>query len=178
MVSRAECHPGGEQFVDGAGRTARGRGVSERSSSRARGIAHAVLLRSRPIPVPCDCARRLTGIGWEFHQDIIWHKCTAGGRQERPESRCRVRHCASTAGPVGRARCDSNDTVLAKIQHTRENGAHTGLRIPGKPIQATVKSARGLTNNEVTSRTSQPSSYRVPPLLAVLLSPVLLHDSP
>ncbi len=29
-------------------------------------------------PVPFDTVSHLVENGWEFHQDIIWHKCTAG----------------------------------------------------------------------------------------------------
>ncbi len=41
-------------------------------------VIGTVLLRGRLYPVPFDVASRLSRRGWEFHQDIIWHKCTAG----------------------------------------------------------------------------------------------------
>jgi site-specific DNA-methyltransferase (adenine-specific) len=41
-------------------------------------VIGTVLLDGRHFPVPFDLVARLSGGGWEFHQDIIWHKCTAG----------------------------------------------------------------------------------------------------
>jgi site-specific DNA-methyltransferase (adenine-specific) len=41
-------------------------------------IIGTVLLDGQLYPVPFDLASRLTRNGWAFHQDIIWHKCTAG----------------------------------------------------------------------------------------------------
>jgi site-specific DNA-methyltransferase (adenine-specific) len=41
-------------------------------------VIGTVLLEGRHHPVPMDLASRLTASGWEFHQDIVWHKCTAG----------------------------------------------------------------------------------------------------
>jgi len=41
-------------------------------------VIGTVLLDGTHYPVPFDLTSRLTGTGWEFHQDIIWHKCTAG----------------------------------------------------------------------------------------------------
>ncbi len=41
-------------------------------------IIGTVLLDGKHYPVPFDLTTRLTRRGWEFHQDIIWHKCTAG----------------------------------------------------------------------------------------------------
>jgi DNA modification methylase len=41
-------------------------------------VIGTVLLRGKHYPVPFDLVSRLTGSGWEFHQDIVWHKCTAG----------------------------------------------------------------------------------------------------
>jgi len=41
-------------------------------------VVGTVLLQRRLYPVPFDITARLTRRGWEFHQDIIWHKCTAG----------------------------------------------------------------------------------------------------
>ncbi len=37
-----------------------------------------VLMNGRQFPVPMDYVSRLTHSGWEFHQDIVWHKCTGG----------------------------------------------------------------------------------------------------
>jgi site-specific DNA-methyltransferase (adenine-specific) len=41
-------------------------------------VIGTVLLDGRHYPVPFDLVARLTHAGWEFHEDIIWHKCTAG----------------------------------------------------------------------------------------------------
>ncbi|WP_160316715.1 DNA-methyltransferase [Thermanaerothrix daxensis] len=41
-------------------------------------VIGTVLLEGRLYPVPFDTVARLTASGWLFHQDIIWHKCTAG----------------------------------------------------------------------------------------------------
>ncbi len=41
-------------------------------------VVGTVLLDGKHYPVPFDLTTRLTQGGWEFHQDIIWHKCTAG----------------------------------------------------------------------------------------------------
>jgi site-specific DNA-methyltransferase (adenine-specific) len=41
-------------------------------------IIGTVLLKSKHYPVPFDLVGKLVGSGWEFHQDILWHKCTAG----------------------------------------------------------------------------------------------------
>lgn len=41
-------------------------------------VVGTVLFKARPIPVPYDLVSRLCSHGWDFHQDIIWHKCTAG----------------------------------------------------------------------------------------------------
>src|SRR3990170_4884444 len=41
-------------------------------------VIGTVLLNGRHYPVPSDLVTRMTQIGWDFHQDIIWHKCTAG----------------------------------------------------------------------------------------------------
>jgi site-specific DNA-methyltransferase (adenine-specific) len=37
-----------------------------------------VLLNRKHFPVPFDVTARLSRSGWDFHQDIVWHKCTAG----------------------------------------------------------------------------------------------------
>lgn len=41
-------------------------------------IVGTVLLDGTHYPVPFDLVSRLTADGWLFHQDIIWHKATAG----------------------------------------------------------------------------------------------------
>ena len=41
-------------------------------------VVGTVLERRRHFPVPFDLTARLVRAGWEFHQDIVWHKCTAG----------------------------------------------------------------------------------------------------
>ena len=41
-------------------------------------VTGTVLLDGRYIPVPFDRTARLHTVGWEFHQDIIGHKTTAG----------------------------------------------------------------------------------------------------
>ncbi len=41
-------------------------------------VIGTVLLDGKLYPVPFDFTSRLVRRGWEFHQDIIWHKCTAG----------------------------------------------------------------------------------------------------
>ena len=44
-------------------------------------IIGTLLENRRLFPVPFDFTRRMTMAGWEFHQDIIWHKTTAGVRR-------------------------------------------------------------------------------------------------
>ncbi len=41
-------------------------------------VIGTILQDGKHYPVPFDAMHRLTNSGWEFHQDIIWHKCTAG----------------------------------------------------------------------------------------------------
>ena len=41
-------------------------------------VVGTILMNGRHHPVPMDLLCRLTQSGWEFHQDIVWHKCTAG----------------------------------------------------------------------------------------------------
>lgn len=41
-------------------------------------VIGTVLMNSTHIPVPFDLVTRMTRTGWQFHQDIIWHKTTAG----------------------------------------------------------------------------------------------------
>ena len=44
-------------------------------------VIGTVLYKGTLYPVPFDLVSRLTKDGWEFHQDIIWHKTTAGARR-------------------------------------------------------------------------------------------------
>lgn len=41
-------------------------------------VIGTLLLNRKYYPTPFDITARLVRRGWEFHQDIIWHKCTAG----------------------------------------------------------------------------------------------------
>jgi len=41
-------------------------------------VIGTVLMDGKHYPVPFDLTNRLVTSGWEFHQDIVWHKCTAG----------------------------------------------------------------------------------------------------
>jgi site-specific DNA-methyltransferase (adenine-specific) len=41
-------------------------------------VIGTVLFEGYLYPVPYDLTSRLTNREWLFHQDIIWHKCTAG----------------------------------------------------------------------------------------------------
>jgi site-specific DNA-methyltransferase (adenine-specific) len=41
-------------------------------------VIGTVLLAGKHFPVPFDLVSRLSIENWLFHQDIIWHKCTAG----------------------------------------------------------------------------------------------------
>lgn len=41
-------------------------------------VIGTVLLKGEHFPVPFDLVSRLSHQNWQFHQDIIWHKCTAG----------------------------------------------------------------------------------------------------
>ena len=41
-------------------------------------VIGTVLLDGIAYPVPFDLVARLSSIGWVFHQDIVWHKVTAG----------------------------------------------------------------------------------------------------
>lgn len=41
-------------------------------------VIGTILFNGRHYPVPFDLTSRLASSGWIFHQDIIWHKCTAG----------------------------------------------------------------------------------------------------
>ncbi|MCS7173197.1 MAG: site-specific DNA-methyltransferase [Armatimonadetes bacterium] len=44
-------------------------------------VIGTVLYKGRSFPVPFDLTSRLARSGWEFVQDIIWHKTTAGVRR-------------------------------------------------------------------------------------------------
>jgi DNA modification methylase len=41
-------------------------------------VIGTVLMKGHHIPAPFDFVSRMGKIGWLFHQDIIWHKCTGG----------------------------------------------------------------------------------------------------
>jgi DNA modification methylase len=41
-------------------------------------VIGTVLIKGRHVPVPFDLLAHVCAVGWQFHQDIIWHKCTAG----------------------------------------------------------------------------------------------------
>lgn len=41
-------------------------------------VLGTVLLRGKYHPVPFDAVPRMVGAGWDFHQDIVWHKVTGG----------------------------------------------------------------------------------------------------
>ena len=41
-------------------------------------VIGTILLEGKHYPVPFDLVSRLSNKNWLFHQDIIWHKCTAG----------------------------------------------------------------------------------------------------
>ncbi len=41
-------------------------------------VIGTVLWEGKHYPVPFETISRLVAKGWDFHQDIIWHKCTAG----------------------------------------------------------------------------------------------------
>lgn len=41
-------------------------------------VIGTVLFKGRHFPVPFDFTTRMQAMGWLFHQDIIWHKTTAG----------------------------------------------------------------------------------------------------
>lgn len=41
-------------------------------------VIGTLLFEGRLYPVPFDLTSRLSSLGWLFHQDIVWHKCTAG----------------------------------------------------------------------------------------------------
>lgn len=44
-------------------------------------VIGTVLLDGEHVPVPFDLTVRMATVGWQFHQDIIWHKTTAGIRR-------------------------------------------------------------------------------------------------
>lgn len=41
-------------------------------------VIGTVLLKGVAYPAPFDLVSRIANLGWQFHQDIIWHKSTAG----------------------------------------------------------------------------------------------------
>jgi len=44
-------------------------------------VVGTVLDHGVHVPLPHHLTAVMEGIGWEFHQDITWHKCTAGVRR-------------------------------------------------------------------------------------------------
>ena len=44
-------------------------------------VIGTVLSSGKHIPAPFDVSARMVSAGWDFHQDIIWHKTTAGVRR-------------------------------------------------------------------------------------------------
>jgi len=44
-------------------------------------VVGTVLDEGEHIPLPHHLTAVMEGIGWRFHQDILWHKCTAGVRR-------------------------------------------------------------------------------------------------
>ncbi|MXZ94095.1 MAG: site-specific DNA-methyltransferase [Cenarchaeum sp. SB0678_bin_8] len=44
-------------------------------------VIGTVLMKGTHIPAPFDLVTRLMHAGWFFHQDIVWHKTTAGVRR-------------------------------------------------------------------------------------------------
>ena len=44
-------------------------------------VIGTVLMNGTHVPVPFDLVARMVQTGWLFHQDIIWHKTTAGVRR-------------------------------------------------------------------------------------------------
>jgi site-specific DNA-methyltransferase (adenine-specific) len=41
-------------------------------------VVGTVLLNGEHYPLPFDFTSRMVGWGWQFHQDIVWHKVTGG----------------------------------------------------------------------------------------------------
>lgn len=46
-------------------------------------IIGTVLHQKKHYPVPMDFTARLCGLGWDFYQDIVWHKVTGGVKRAR-----------------------------------------------------------------------------------------------
>jgi len=44
-------------------------------------VVGTILYKSKHYPTPMHIVEKLTKIGWEFHQDIIWNKVTGGVRR-------------------------------------------------------------------------------------------------
>ena len=67
-----------EEYLDWAERIFKGVLQKTRPGGYCAVVIGTVLLNGRHYPVPFDLTARLSRCGWEFHQDIIWHKVTGG----------------------------------------------------------------------------------------------------
>ena len=41
-------------------------------------VVGTILYKGKHYPTPMRITEKMLGLGWEFHQDIIWNKCTGG----------------------------------------------------------------------------------------------------
>jgi site-specific DNA-methyltransferase (adenine-specific) len=67
-----------DEYLDWVERVFKGVLVKTRPGGYCAIVIGTVLLNGRHYPVPFDVTARLSRSGWEFHQDIIWHKVTGG----------------------------------------------------------------------------------------------------
>lgn len=67
-----------DEYLDWAERIFKGILAKTRPGGFCAIVIGTVLLGGRHYPVPFDLTARLSRSGWEFHQDIIWHKVTGG----------------------------------------------------------------------------------------------------
>jgi DNA modification methylase len=67
-----------EEYLDWAERIFGGILAKTRPGGFCAVVVGTVLLDGRHYPAPFDLAARLRRAGWQFHQDIVWHKTTAG----------------------------------------------------------------------------------------------------
>lgn len=67
-----------EEYLDWAERIFKGILAKTLPGGYCAIVVGTVLLNSRHYPVPFDLTPRLSRSGWDFHQDIIWHKVTGG----------------------------------------------------------------------------------------------------
>ena len=82
-------------------------------------VIGTVLLNGRHYPVPFDLIARLSRSGWEFHQDVVWHKCTAGVKR-------------AGASAVVLASSEGNNPVYIGVEAVLQNKL-TDVRVFGKP---------------------------------------------